>query len=391
MTNPAGKLLIQVHADGVGIASTRPVQAARLLVGRGTAQTLHLLPALFSICASAQATAGVTAIEQALALTTDPAVGARRRQLVAVETVREHLWRILLDWPRALSEPPDTAAMAAAMAADAAWRATLTAGGDLLTPAARATVGAAPTTVPARLQLAELGARWVFGLAPDTWLGQVDGLATLVTWAERTETVAARLVRRVLAADWAGLGRCAVDALPELPAPDLERHLAGADPAADAFVARPNWDGQARETSAFTRQLAWPLVLDLTERFGNGLLPRLAAQLTEVARGLAATAGESAPPASAPLPPGVGLAQVQAARGLLVHRVRLADEQIAEYRILAPTEWNFHPQGVVAAGLSGLVQHAAPAELEPLARLFITAVDPCVDFDLNFFTDRLDR
>ncbi|WP_295447017.1 nickel-dependent hydrogenase large subunit [uncultured Thiodictyon sp.] len=382
MTNPAGRLRIQLHPGGVGITSTRPVQAARLLVGRDTAQTLRLLPALFSVCASAQATAAVTAIEQALGLTTNPNVAARRRQLVAAETVREHLWRILLDWPCSLSEPPDTPTMAAAMAADGAWRATLTAGCDLFVPGADA--GTAPSTDPARLELANLSARQVFGLTPNTWLTQVDALPALLTWAGGTQTAAARLVRRVLAADWAGLGRSAVSALPELPAPDLDRHLAGAQPTVDAFVAKPTWDGAPRETSALTRQLDWPLVQDLTGHFGNGLLPRLVAQLTEVARGLTATYAVTGTPCPPPpgLSVGVGLAQVQAARGLLVHRVRLAGEHIAEYRILAPTEWNFHPSGVVAAGLAGIMEHTAAATLEPLARLFITAVDPCVDFDL---------
>jgi hypothetical protein len=380
MTNPAGRLCIQLAPGRVGITSTRPLAAARLLVGRDATQTLRLLPILFSICASAQATAGVTAIEQALGLATDPAVATRRRQLMAAETVREHLWRILLDWPRCVNEPPDTPAMATAMAADGAWRTALVAGSDLFTPGASAGNDAAPNADPARLELAGLTARQVFGLAPDAWLDQVDTLAALETWAGRTQTAAARLVRRVLTAGWAGLGGCAVSALPELP--DLDRHLAGADP--DAFVARPTWDGEPRETSALTRQLDWPLVQDLTGHLGNGLLLRLVAQLAAVARGLTATDTVTGTPR--PRPPGldlgVGLAQVQAARGLLVHRVRLAGEHIAEYRILAPTEWNFHPQGVVAAGLGGLMEQAAPPALEPLARLFITAVDPCVDFDL---------
>jgi coenzyme F420-reducing hydrogenase alpha subunit len=85
----------------------------------------------------------------------------------------------------------------------------------------------------------------------------------------------------------------------------------------------------------------------------------------------------------------VGLGASSAARGLLVHRVALLGEAdratIADYRILAPTEWNFHPAGVVATALSELgerIELDAP-QLEARARLVVTAVDPCVDYRLG--------
>jgi hypothetical protein len=55
---------------------------------------------------------------------------------------------------------------------------------------------------------------------------------------------------------------------------------------------------------------------------------------------------------------------------------------VADYRILAPTEWNFHPRGVVAVGLDAIAARVRGPELGSLARLFVAAVDPCVDFDL---------
>ncbi len=382
MTNLAGKLHIRLDPDGVRIDSTRPVRAAALLVGRDIAQAAHLLPVLFSICAAAQATAGATAIEGALGLAVDPRIAARRRRLVAAETLREHLWRILLDWPGVLGEPTDAAAMARVMAGYGAWRTALTAGFDLS--------AAEPAAEGARRGLAELGALRVFGLPPEAWLGQVEGLATLATWASQTDTAAARLVHRVLTARQAGLGRSGVGALPPLAVADLNRYLDGADPTVDAFVARPTWDGQPRESSPLTRQLDVPLVQNLSRSFGNGLLPRLAAQLVEAARIMTAAEATAAGPGPTPgeLPAGLGLAQVSAARGLLVHRVRLCDGHVTEYRILAPTEWNFHPAGVVAVGLAGLMEQADHADLGRLARLFITAVDPCVDFELQLTNPR---
>lgn len=389
MTNPAGKLRIRLGPGSVSIASTRPVRAAGLFVGRGLTETSRLLPAMFSICAAAQAAACAAACEQALGIGTRPAVQARRTRLVAAETLREHLWRILLDWPGYLDEPPDAPAMARVMAGYDAWRAALTAGSDLFTPGSAAVPASVPEDTPgcnaARRELTDLCTKSVFGTAPGVWLGQVSGLSALRQWAGQTDTAAARLLMRVLEAGHGGLGRSRIAALPTLRARDLDHRLAGPASAADAFVARPTWDQLPRETSPLTRQRSASLVHDLLGHFGNGLLTRLAAQLTEVARILAADAAANPKPAPAqePLRPGVGLAQVQAARGLLVHRVRLTGDRIADYRILAPTEWNFHPEGVVAAGLAEVWEHAGPADPRPLARLFITAVDPCVQFDLQ--------
>jgi Ni,Fe-hydrogenase I large subunit len=42
---------------------------------------------------------------------------------------------------------------------------------------------------------------------------------------------------------------------------------------------------------------------------------------------------------------GCGLARVETARGTLLHRVELDGDRVARYAIVAPTEWNFHPQG----------------------------------------------
>jgi coenzyme F420-reducing hydrogenase alpha subunit len=80
----------------------------------------------------------------------------------------------------------------------------------------------------------------------------------------------------------------------------------------------------------------------------------------------------------------VGIGFAEAARGLLVHRVSMLDGRVRRYQILAPTEWNFHPQGVVAEGLKAIARAGVTgAELERLARLYITAVDPCVDYQLS--------
>jgi hypothetical protein len=82
--------------------------------------------------------------------------------------------------------------------------------------------------------------------------------------------------------------------------------------------------------------------------------------------------------------PASGVALADAARGALLHRVEVADGLVQRYQILAPTEWNFHPDGVVAQGLERIARSGVGGtELERLARLYITAVDPCVEYRLS--------
>jgi Ni,Fe-hydrogenase I large subunit len=80
---------------------------------------------------------------------------------------------------------------------------------------------------------------------------------------------------------------------------------------------------------------------------------------------------------------GSGLGMVEAARGRLVHRASVSDNTIERYQILAPTEWNFHPRGVVAEGLMGLAC-GYESSMREQASLFIGAVDPCVGYSFEF-------
>ena len=68
---------------------------------------------------------------------------------------------------------------------------------------------------------------------------------------------------------------------------------------------------------------------------------------------------------------------MQTARGLLLHRVTVRDGRVADYAIVAPTEWNFHPDGALARGLDGLTGEDIDM-IERRTRLAVQALDPCV-------------
>ncbi len=379
MTEIEGSLQIHLRPSegGVEIRSSRPTNLSRLLCGRPVAEVLSRIPGLFSVCGTAQSCAGVRACEQALGRAAEPATESLRDALVRMETAREHLWRILLDWPGFLDEPPDRRAMAEASALQQTFRRTLAPSNDLFTlgaSAERSNTMAAPAVVT---KLGRLLEQSVFAMPPEVWI-TLDDEESLSEWAAEGESSAARLCQRVLEAGWAGLGRSDITPLPELPAGALAARLA--EP---GFNAVPDWNGAPHETGPLARQARRPLIRELSARHGNGLITRLVARLLELALLPTQIARQGPAEVSPPvLTPDQGLAQVEAARGRLVHQVALAQEALVAYRILAPTEWNFHPQGAVARGLATL-GGGDRASLDRQARLLINAVDPCVDFRLE--------
>jgi len=390
MADLAGKLNIELRRRGAGmdvlIRSSRPVLASRVLVGKELGEAAAGLPALFSICATAQSCACTRACEEALGLQRIPEVDRVRLLLVDAETVKEHLWRMLLDWPRFLGETPDAPAMARVLAAFNRLRQALNRTGGLFRLGASVVEADRAIAAECLHELAAVTAGWVLGSPPGRWLEMVGTADDLIAWSRNTQTPAARLLRTLGDAGWADLGFSPVRALPSLSGVELEALLGGEN--ASGFIAAPLWQGAPAETSPFTRNRGSSAVTGLTTRLGNGLLPRLAAQLVEVAalqRGLRdGLFGSPAavPPLATATADGAAISQIQAARGLLVHRVATDGQRVTDYRILAPTEWNFHPHGPVARGLASL-QPADDEVLRRQATLFVTAVDPCVEYDMT--------
>jgi Ni,Fe-hydrogenase I large subunit len=147
-----------------------------------------------------------------------------------------------------------------------------------------------------------------------------------------------------------------------------------------------------RETTPLERRREVPLIRALLADGRSGLLARMTALLVELAElpmrvrelslalreargvGTEAAGGDTASG-------GAGLAQVEAARGRLAHCVELEHGSVRRYRIVAPTEWNFHPEGVAVQALLNLPAGDAALQRR-LAAVLINAIDPCVDYDL---------
>lgn len=384
--------MIEISREGgsvgaVAIQSSRPLGAARVLEGRDPASAMGIVPMLYSVCGVAQASAASQALTLAAGEATRPEVQAAREVLLLLETVREHSLRILLDWPGFVGDIPDAESVKDPNRLLPAAQQALFPDGDAFLPTARIVMNRAVLRELMAMLDAMLAAH-VFDGAPAQWLDNVLDRQDLFAWAEAGATVAARLVRRVLVDEWMGEAASPLSFLAPFDVQHLERRLAAAD--AEDFIAAPCMDGTCYETGPLARQRDQALVRNLLAEFGNGMLSRLVARLVELA-GLAVQLRErlaSLQPAEdtvlggEAVGPGVAISQVEAARGRLVHRVQLDQGTIRRYQILAPTEWNFHPHGVVAQGLAAL-DVADTARLRRQAGLFINAVDPCVGYELR--------
>lgn len=352
--------------ERIGITSTRPDVARSLLQGRSRHEAVAAVAQLFSICAHAQAAASALACAAGAGEALLPQRLAESRASVCGEMVRELAWRSLLAAPQALGEPPADDALAAARASQAFH--------------CHTALG------PHTSDVAHTIARAAFGMNADAWLAQ-PSLAAFDHWADTAPTATARLMRRLRDED-AREGsdtrqRSATDP-PLLAAQDHATWIGelGAACAADPdFAHLPVWRGAPAETGALARQCGVPLIDALLRRSATRVPARHAARLYEFALLLAGQA--TATLGAMTLAGGAGIAWVENARGLLVHLVRLEGERVSSYCILAPTEWNFHPGGALAAALLG-----APAtDLEALRRRctqLVDSLDPCVACRVEF-------
>ena len=380
-----GRITVDLFPAGgeAKIASSRPLAITRQFSGQRPGEVLRSVSLLFATCRAAQSIASAEAFEQALGLELPGRTRKARALLVLAETAREHALRILMDWPQFLRAPgePQAPRLQRLMQVDRDLRHSLAERGGAISIGGVCTIEK-DSVNSALAKLKTFLEQAIFAEDLDRWRTQ----SGLQEWARSGRALAQRLLHQIFDDSLLAAGAVSVSTLPQLhPAALAERLFAGD---AERFIAKPEWDGQPRETSPLTRNNDHPLVEDLKAAEGFGLGARLIACLAELsqipAQMLAILdSDDNADPAErAALGHGIGVAQIEAARGRLVHAVEMGGDTVKRYRILAPTEWNFHPEGAAAQGLANIAAIGAE-DRATLARLFVTAVDPCVGVDVR--------
>ncbi|MCB1756556.1 MAG: hypothetical protein KDJ38_13620 [Gammaproteobacteria bacterium] len=362
--SPEGRLHFYLEGGASGLSvrldSERPVDACRVFEGKPVADVLEMMPLLFNICGQAQSVTAIRAIESARQTPAAVAVERQRDILVALESLREHLWRFLISWPALCGLAPQTDKLAGIHQRMMALQTALNPGRCLTTkPGLEQT----PLTGDALLQDWQT-VNSAIGSVIKTGAGG-DHAETFPWLWPLTDPVGFNT------------GELSMKALPEL----AEDRLAQAFASQEDFAARPQLDGEVFETGPWARQRNHPALTRVKEQYGLGIYTRLVARLVEIA-GLQAQVtqilqGEQTETGQRA---GLGIAQLEAVRGRLIHAVGLDGDRISRYRILAPTEWNFHPQGIAMRLLASL--DTGPG-LKNRAEWVIQAIDPCVGYDIH--------
>lgn len=328
------------------IVGTRPVVHAHTLVRVLRGQTgpalVRTMGSLFNLCAHAHQRVAALAINAACsAITPLPVASLMQHRL---QTVRDHLRSMALDWPARLMLGSVPSRRLLALASSPVLQ-----GGSNQTTAQQA------TQALAQLQLDLKATHHPLYPSP------LPALSEWTALAERLQPPMAKL---------------------DVLNPDAQLQTTGLRALAHAmtdpdFVQCPTWHGQCAETGAWTRlrhhatgqpvdnsawsRLAsrWQEVWDIA---GAPALTDAADQDTLLSSGALALGGQCS------------IAWCEMARGLLLHWVKM-DELgcVADYRVLAPTEWNFHPQGALAVALSALQADDVRA-----AQCLAAAFDACV-------------
>jgi hypothetical protein len=367
LPDPAGRLRVRPGAPlAQALHSSRRDWAGRLGQGQPAAALPGLLASLFNLCSHAHRVCAQLAVSAARPGAA--AVPGDVAQRLRHETAQEHVRRIGLDWPRLLGGRDEGGAR------DAALQALQTcpllrpaANGDALWPQAR-----------------DWLQREVLHMPAATWLRawQACGADWLLDWCWRHDGWLPALVRHAREADSGGI----LDTTHALRVHGHEHSLRalGATLAQEpGFALRPSWQGACAHTGPWARLHGADDGLPLTPW---GLLGSRLAELVRLC--LSDGAGQGGAwlrHGALHAGDGQGLAWVEMARGLLVHQVVLdaGTATVRTCRVLAPTEWSFHPAGEVAHRLSALDQTLPAGRRTRQLDLLMAAFDPCVPFDVE--------
>ncbi len=388
MNNIEGQIIIKLFPQNkherVEISSTRPLHASRILIGKTPDQALAMIPLIFNVCSIAQAHAARLAIEQKLDRDGDYAQETARNILVLAETAKEYLLLIFLDWPRLfqIDNKNPKISYLGQMVKD--FSVALFKQGKPFSLNSQLNEQA-EEVLHLINRLDEFLVETLFQTPLENWLGYEN--ASMYHWAKETDTLAAQTVNFLYEYNWVSQGYTECAGLPELDEAALLK-IFNSD-SVEQFISQPQWQGQCFETTALIRQFYHPIIQDLYGEYSAGLITRWVARLIDLAnipqqmRALFKQLNAQVKsPINTQLAHDLGISQVEAARGRLVHRVEIEQGRICQYQILAPTEWNFHPRGVLVQSLQEL-DGKDRQELEQLAHLIINTFDPCVGYQLS--------
>jgi hypothetical protein len=336
----APSIEIQLDRAQVLVRQNRP-QVTQSLRGVPINEALRIVPSLLPVCGVAQAIAASRASSAARQRAFSQDQLANQANALWREQALAAVWRLTIDWPDLLQQPRDlkTLKRARQSSSDA--------------------------------ELANILKQLLPGLEA------ISTVEQLLDWSTRESGCAATLARR---AREAGASQ-----------PDDPRSLCSGEELqgrARRALTQAHYDSckpQAEPTTTGPLAMARSgLVRQLRTQLGNSSLTRLLAMIIDsqlIAETLANAPASETAGGQREIVPGTGLGWATTARGPVFHQIALDEDQsVADWRVLAPTDWHFTPQGPLVKALTRVLHDG---ESEECRRLTVASFDPCAPWTLT--------
>jgi len=344
------------HIKAVEINNTRPFAVTRLFREKPVDRVLAMMPSLFYICGMGQLIAALRAVESAAGISETLVIKQARDTLLFAESLREQVFSWVTNWaPQHKSRMSNVVDWFNQCRKQLDWSLTLSS----------ATSGEAGCQ-PALEQLARQLEEVIKPLLPANQAG--SSLATM--------GLSTQVCQLLKACGKSPLG-LAAKTLNLTESQQLTVVLTSLKAAeAEQFCHQPTVNGAPAETGRWARQNieARGFLIESRLRSLYREITTAPMRLRSIVRQHQFSQAEGT---------GVrGCSVVETARGSLLHKVELDNRNhVAKYQIIAPTEWNFHPQGSLKTMLEGL--YLPWDQVTPVAETLIKLLDPCVSWQLE--------
>jgi coenzyme F420-reducing hydrogenase alpha subunit len=382
-----GEIKISVVArsgqvESVSITSTRPLHITKLFAGKSIDSVAEIMNALYQLCNTAHRFAFLRLLDESAVITLSQNEIQAYKLLLDLETIREHCFSIASKWSQDADNLIDTNIINL-LATLKEINSTLFANTDALSLADKElqsfnSINKLIIKLEQQLQNLLIGSK-------NNSESIFTDMDSFNNWLQVGESKSVTFLNYLQQHKLNEIGDVKVSHLPDLNLQEVSALLNN-----DAYIQHPSYQEITCETTPYSRQSKHQFIKQLVNVHGNGVLTRAVSQLLEVFELLNKVKHDyrDIEPENIsyniqlPVLETSALVQLEAARGRLVHQLSIENEKIKTYQILAPTEWNFHPEGV----LNNMIKSLSFTDKEDLikrVKLLVNAIDPCVGYSVE--------
>ncbi len=382
-----GEITIKVSTNAslvkeVLIASSRPLHIPQLFLNQPVQKVATTLDALYQLCNTAHRFAFLRLLDKCQIISLSANEILAYQLLLDLETIREHCFSIASKW-RIDNNQKINKNMIDLLATLKEINGILFLTGNTLSLTdkilrAFSCIKDLVEKLEAQLTLTLIGTQF----NAETVL---DSSHNFDYWIKTQDSDCALFLHHIQQSKFSDLGNTNTQFLPNITTEEMTILLSN-----DTFIAQPSYNRICYETTPYARQINQPLIQQLVAKYGTGLLARSAAQLLEIfelMRHIKSDYGQIyAEDIHYDIKPATNInhaiIEVEAARGKLIHSLSIQGDQVKAYQILSPTQWNFHPHGVLKQMIQTL-NVSSKQDLTHKITLLVNAIDPCVGYKIE--------